>query len=381
MVPTVIAFVLFGSFAGTWSIAVADVEHTFGLSDATLGFVIAVGVVAAAAVNTIAGALTERWGSGVTLARALVIWAVLLIAQGVSPALGAFAIFYVLGTAASGLIDVVMNILAADKLGSRPGHLVRFHGLWNFGSIIGALVTGVILHFGASWRVMWIVIAALALLLGGYANRNRRDTPRMEHQPSLLHSLRALRDEGLVVFAIVFAAAAMVETGLSTWGVLYLRDDLGMGVLAGVSAFVVGQILATATRMAGGPFIGSFGARRGVMLGGALAVLGLVLETASTVQAIAAIGLAVASVGITVVWPLLMAEVSVGARHPSIAIGGVTAAGYVGIVAGPAVVGAVAGLLDLRVGLSLLVAAALFVTLVPARVGGRTVPVDAALAD
>src|SRR5262249_53001375 len=124
-----------------------------------------------------------------------------------------------------------------------------------------------------------------------------------------------------------------------------------------------------------------FGARRGVMLGGALAVVGLVLETASTVHAIAATGLAVASVGITVVWPLLMAEVSVGARHPNLAIGGIPAAGYLGIGAGPAVVGAIAGLFDLRVGLSLLVAAALFVTLVPARVGGRTVPVDAALAD
>ena len=53
-------------------------------------------------------------------------------------------------------------------------------------------------------------------------------------------------------------------------------------------------------------------------------------------------------------WPLLLAEVSIGARHPSVAIGGITAAGYLGIVAGPAIVGALSGLFDLRVGLLVL---------------------------
>ena len=71
-------------------------------------------------------------------------------------------------------------------------------------------------------------------------------------------------------------------------------------------------------------------------------------------------------------WPLLLAEVSIGARHPSVAIGGITAAGYLGIVAGPAIVGALSGLFDLRVGLLVLGGAALFVTFVPARVRGTS---------
>ncbi len=102
--------------------------------------------------------------------------------------------------------------------------------------------------------------------------------------------------------------------------------------------------------------------------GGAVATIGIGLEALSGNAAPAAAGLALASVGITVVWPLLLAEVSVGARHPSVAIGGITAAGYLGMVAGPAIVGALSGLFDLRVGLLVLAGAALFVTFVPARV-------------
>ena len=50
----------------------------------------------------------------------------------------------------------------------------------------------------------------------------------------------------VAALALVFAASAMVETGVATWGVLYLRAEVGLGVLAGVSAYVVGNSIATA---------------------------------------------------------------------------------------------------------------------------------------
>jgi hypothetical protein len=47
----------------------------------------------------------------------------------------------------------------------------------------------------------------------------------------------------------------MVEGGIATWGVLYLRGHLAR--LVGVSAHVVGQSLATLARLGGGPLVGS----------------------------------------------------------------------------------------------------------------------------
>ncbi len=71
------------------------------------------------------------------------------------------------------------------------------------------------------------------------------------------------------------------------------------------------------------------------------------------------------------VWPLLIADVNNEARHPALAIGGVTAAGYLGMVAGPPIVGLVAGAFGRSAGLMVLAAAAVFVAVTPAHV--RTV--------
>ena len=83
---------------------------------------------------------------------------------------------------------------------------------------------------------------------------------------------------------------------------------------------------------------------------------------------IAAAGLAAASLGISVVWPLLMADVNNEATHPALAIGGVTAAGYLGMVAGPPIVGIVSGAFGRPTGLMVLAAIALFVAVTPAHV-------------
>ena len=170
------------------------------------------------------------------------------------------------------------------------------------------------------------------------------------------------------MLAIVFAASAMVEGGIATWGVLYLRDHLGVGVLAGVGAYVAGQGLATIARFTLGPTVGALGIRRGIAIGAGLSAFGIALEALTSVPALGAVGLALSCVGITVVWPLLLAEVSNEAQHPAVAIGGVTAAGYLGMVAGPPIVGFVAGPLDLTAGLLVLAATALFVAVTPAHV-------------
>lgn len=366
--PVVGAFVVFGAFAGAWAIAVLDVQHAFGLSDAALGGILAAGIVLAAGVNAVGGALTDRWGPSAALTRSLVVWSLLLIGVAAAPVVGVFAVAFTLTMAAGGFVDVVMNVVAAAALSDRPGHLVRFHGLFNVGALLGAAASGIVLELDGSWRAVWVGIAVTALVL---AVATRRSTlPRgapVEH-PSLLRALAGLRHEGLVVLAIVFAASAMVEGGIATWGVLYLRGHLHVGVVVGVAAYVIGQALATLTRIGAGPAVGTLGIRRGIALGAGLAAVGLALEALTDTAALGVTGLALACMGIAVVWPLLLADVNNEARHPALAIGGVTAAGYLGMVAGPPIVGVLSGVFDLATGILFLAAAAAFVAITPAHV-------------
>jgi MFS family permease len=86
---------------------------------------------------------------------------------------------------------------------------------------------------------------------------------------------------------------------------------------------------------------------------------------------IAAIGLAVASIGAATYWPLLSALASASSDRPGLAVGGVSAAGYLGFLAGPPLVGAVAEGAGLRVGVLVLALAATIGAATPLRTIGR----------
>jgi MFS family permease len=366
--PVAAAFVVFGLFGGAFAVAAIDIEESFDLSDAGLGFLLAAGIVAGTAVAAIGGVLTDRWGAGVTLGRALLVWGSLLVVEAFAPHLSVFAPAFVLGVGAGGLIDVVLNVTAADALSHQPEKLVRFHALWNAACVVGAIAAGLSIRFGASWRVVWVGIAVCAIVTAFVTFRSRIPEPEPVEHASMWRALVGLRHEGLTVLALVFAASAMVEGGVATWGVLYLRAEVGLGVLAGVGAYVVGNLLATATRVGSGGIVRTLGTRRTVALGASISAAGIAIEVFSPVAVIAAAGLAAASLGISVVWPLLIADVNNEARHPALAIGGVTAAGYLGMVAGPPIVGIVAGAFGRPMGLMVLAAMALFVAVTPAHV-------------
>ncbi len=366
--PVAVAFVVFGFFAGGWAVATVDIERTFRLTDTGLGAILAAGIVAATAVTAIGGTVTDRFGAGRSLTIALVLWGTLLLFEAGAPHLALFVPALMLTMAAGGLVDVVMNIVAADALSHDAGRLVRFHGLFNAGCVVGAAATGIALRFGASWRVVWVGIAIVGVVTGVVTRRARLPEPERFDHPSMWRALAGLRHEGLVVLALVFSAAAMVEGGIATWGILYLRGHLGLGVIAGVSAYVVGEGLATLARIGGGPMVGALGTRRAVAVGASLAAAGIATEAFCGTAGIAAAGLAAAAVGISVVWPLLLADVNNEARHPALAIGGVTACGYLGMVAGPPLVGTLSGLFGLRTGLLVLAAIACVVAIVPAHV-------------
>jgi MFS family permease len=101
------------------------------------------------------------------------------------------------------------------------------------------------------------------------------------------------------------------------------------------------------------------GDRRGAQWGLALAGAGLLLEATANNNALAAVGLGAAAVGVSVYWPLLLAFASRGNNRPGLVVGGLSACGYVGFLAGPPVVGWIAQATDLHWGIGALAVTAL----------------------
>jgi MFS family permease len=354
MRPLRATFLAFGFFWGTWAVVALDVQRFLEFSDAQLGLLLASTVIGGVVANGAGGVIAERHGTRTVLTAALVVWGLLLLALAATTNRTLFCATFLLTVSGGGLVDVTMNVAATAALGTSPARLLRLHALFNGGALLGAATSGLLLAHDISYRLIWSGVSAVALLLALWCRGTDMPAGERGEHHTVRQGLAALKAEGLGAVAIVFAIGALVEGGVGTWGVLFLRAHLGLAVAAGASAYVAGQALATTARSTLGWTAEHVGERRGAQLGLGLAGIGLLVEATATSSWLAAAGLGAAAVGAAVYWPLLLAFASRGGARPGLVVGGLSAAGYVGFLAGPPVVGWVAQLTDLRWGLALL---------------------------
>ena len=364
----VATFITFGLFWGSWAVMVFNIQHTFALSDAQLGLVLALAIAVAGVSSAVMAHLANRVGARRLLWIALLTWSVLLVVLSAVHPRWAFVSALVLVEIAGGSIDTAMNAEASHRMMGNPAGLVRFHALFNGGAIVGAAGAGIVLHAGLSWRWIWPGVALAALVVGVWtlSTDSGQSIGEPEHggRADRVHPVQRMRRDGLLILLAVFALAEVTEGGVDTWGVLYLRNHLATGVLLGAGAYVVGQIVAATTRGAGSVLVGRLSARRGLLVGGCVAGGGILLESLSPLSGAAAVGLALGAGGASLFWPLVMSNVSRLASQVVSAVGTFTAAGYIGWVAGAPIVGWVSQAYGPSRGLQVLAATAFGVAIV-----------------
>lgn len=364
--PVGVVFVLFGLFWGAWAVAAIDIEQSLGLSVGGFGLLLSVSLIGSAAANVVGGGLCERFGTARILSLALGTWTAVLVLGAVSRPPDLLGLAIVLMVVNAGLIDVTINVASMTALADRPGRLVAFHARFNVGAAAGAAICGGLLAEHISWRWIWVAVAAAAGVLAVVCSRSPLPGASRGEQVPWHGALTLLRHDRLLVVAGIFALSAMVEGGIDLWGVLFLRSNLDSGLLLGAGGAVLGYTVAAVARTTLGPAIGRRGPPQGVAIGAGVAAVGTVLLATAQVPVVGALGLVVAAGGISMCWPLLVAAAGRGSPRGAAAVGAVTAGGYVGLVAGPALVGWVASATGLRGALGLLAAAAAVVAIVPA---------------
>jgi MFS family permease len=359
------AFLVFGLFWGGWAVMTAELERATNLSNAGFGVLLSVSLLGAAGGNALGGWAAERWGTARVLGGALAMWGVLNVAASLVHQRLALVAVVLAAITVGGLVDVVMNVAASSSLSATPGYLVRFHARFNAGAAAGAALAGWLLSAGYSWRIIWGVAGVVGLVLAGACGQTRMPAAGRGETVPLKRVVGLLRREGLVLIAVMFAIGAMVEGGIELWGVLYLRTKLHSGLLVGAGGAVVAYLVATGARTFLGVRVGRSGPQRGILRGAGTAAVGVVLLAASPSPVLAAAGLVIAAGGISMCWPLFIAAAGAGQERRGPTLGAVSAAGYIGLMAGPALVGLVSKGLGLQGGLAVLAGAAVVVAVGP----------------
>jgi MFS family permease len=258
--------------------------------------------------------------------------------------------------AMNGGLDIAMNAQATtiEQRMNRP-IITSFHALWSVGSLLGAGVGG--LFAGANIvPVLHLSIIALVSSIAFYFATRVLETGDADPNPQTAGIIKPTR--GLLLIAIIAFCALLTEGVAVDWSAVYLHETLGTDTSFAALGLVATQFSMAALRFAGDALTSKFGPSSLLRLGALVAGLGMGLALLVGTPTMALIGFACIGAGMSVIFPV---AISAAAKLPGIAAGAgiawVGSFGYGGFLAAPPIIGFIAQLTSLRIGLGMVVLA------------------------
>ncbi|UOX90328.1 MFS transporter [Amycolatopsis sp. FBCC-B4732] len=352
---TFMFFGLNGFGMGMWVVHIPNVERATGISHTTLGALLLVLGGAAFAGMQVAGPLVDRLGHRRLVPAAGVFLGLALCAPGFADSWWTLGLGLVLFGFGNGAIDVGMNAHAVvvERAYPRP-IMAAFHAMWSIGGAIAAVIGAATLGAGVPTGVTLTGTGLLCVLLSLVSARflmEPSDAPSaVSEEPEAAPARR--RAPGRVVWLLgLLALALMLSEGVANdWAALHMEKVLGTS--ASTAAFAYG---AFAVAMTTGRFLTDrvaawAGPAAIVRYGAALAAVGLTIAAAAPWVPVSLVGWALFGLGLSGGVPqLFTAAGNLDTRASGALMARVVGLGYVGLLAGPAVIGGLTHWLPLNV--------------------------------
>jgi fucose permease len=136
---------------------------SFGTPVGALGIILVPGIIASVIASAVTGRARIRTGTLVAAATGLI--ALALAAEAAAPSLWVLITGTVLFGVGFGTLDTALNAHAARHFGARD--INWMHASYGLGATIGPLLVTGLLAGGRSWRLVYAVMAAVLVVLGG----------------------------------------------------------------------------------------------------------------------------------------------------------------------------------------------------------------------
>ena len=160
-----------------------------------------------------------------------------------------------------------------------------------------------------------------------------------------------------MLIAGLTAVTFLIEGAILDWSALLITSKNIVPASQGGVGYMLFSAAMTVGRLFGDATVARLGARRMLIVGGLLAVIGFVVLLAEPLRPIAMAGFLMIGLGAANLVPVLFS--AAGRQRtmpPALAIAAITTTGYAGILAGPAAVGFVAEAVGLTASFWLLAA-------------------------
>ncbi|WP_433326068.1 MFS transporter [Spirillospora sp. CA-294931] len=343
-----LAFLVHGMLSAAWVARIPQIKERLELSDGELGLALLGAPVGLAVAVRLAGRTVGSRGSRATTIGAGVASALSLVPLGLAWNLPILVVSLAALGASLGLMDVAMNAqgVALEREYGRP-LLSGLHGFYSIGTLVAALAGAAAAHLhvpvAAHFGVAAVVMVSLLL-----ACRHRLLDPSVDAAPRPVDAV----DRGpavkagrwtLVLLGVICLCSFVGEGAMADWSAVYLRETLDTGPGVAGLGYAGCAIAMAAGRLAGDRVVARFGAVRVLRVGSMIAGLGLALGLLAEHPAAAVAGFTLFGLGAAPVAPVTF---SAAGNLPGVpaanGISRVTGVGYLGLLAGPPVIGFVA---------------------------------------
>jgi len=347
-IATFAYFILCGTVMGTWVVNIPAIEDRVGITHATLGGLLMLLGLGAFIGMQVAGRLTDSLGARVVVPATGVLCSAALVLPGLSREPWTLAGALLVFGFCNGCLDVSMNAHAVhvEKAYGRPV-MSAFHATFSVGGVLAALVGAATASAGlspaagmAAVGALGIVIAlasARALLPIAPTTADTNATGQTEPAPA---AGRRSTSRRIWILAALALMVMLCEGAANDWSALHLKDVLGAP--ASTAAFAYGTFAAAMTigRLLADRLVARFGSMAILRYGAATAGVGITIVAVSPWIWAAFAGWALFGLGLSGCVPQLFS--AAGHADPSAAganVSRVAGLGYVGMLAGPAVIG------------------------------------------
>ncbi|GCD97470.1 MFS transporter [Embleya hyalina] len=361
---------LFVFFA--FSAAVADFlaripqfKEDLDLDDAQLGLALLGSPVGALVAVQLAGTAAGRWGSR-RVARVSVIGGCLsLLLPAFAWDLPSLAVGLLVLGGLMGFTDVAANAqgVAIEQQLRRP-IMNSLHGGYSLGGLFGALVGSGAAALGITPRVHLSIMAgvlAVAVWVGSRALLGPADDPHVRATETarapdtttdadgapapaegglgrLLAGYRAV-----VLLALIGLCSFVGEGAVADWSGVHLRETLDSSAGVAGLGFAGMSVAMAAGRFAGDHVVERFGPVRVLRVGALIAALGMTIALVTPWPAVSVLGFTLFGIGVAPVAPVTFSAAGNTPGVPAAwAISRVTGIAYIGLLAGPPVIGFIA---------------------------------------
>ncbi len=339
-------------FASLYSRLPAIQERT-DIGDGQLGIALLCAMLGLMSVQLVAGALVTRLGSRPVVLGSALGYALGLVPVALSTSFGALCAAMLLIGAASGPLDVAMNVhgLTVEQALRRPV-LSTMHAAFSFGALTGAAVGGLVAGAGVGVVTHLGTVAAVGVTLAVLLARMLLppEADAAEEGPRWARPTRALALVGLFAVCVVLS-----EGSVSDWAAVYLDNEVGASEGAAAAGLAAFSLTMGNGRLTGDRLSARFGAERFARAGSTLAALGILLALLADTPLPAIAGFLIAGLGLSVLFPLALRAAAESGESPGPAVAAVSAFGYIGFIAGPPAIGGLAEVVGLRAGMLLIV--------------------------